>query len=88
VAELFGPGDQRAVAAHFVVLDGLRVRHDGGILLDLAGGLVGLFDDPVDGGALGPPGLLPELRRYARFSRPPFPLVGRRERAVPHRGFR
>jgi hypothetical protein len=52
----FGPCDQRPVTAHFVVLDGLRIRDDGGIqhrlVLNLAGGLVGLLDDAVDGRTL------------------------------------
>jgi hypothetical protein len=65
VTEFFGPRDQRPVTAHFIVLDGCAFRDNGGVLhglvLDLAGRLVGLLDDAVDGRALCPAGLLAEL---------------------------
>jgi hypothetical protein len=68
VTEFFGPCDQRPVTAHFVVLDGLCVRDDGGVqhglVFDLAGRLVGLLDDAVDGRALRPAGLLAELLEH------------------------
>ena len=47
----FRPGDQGAVAAHLIVLDGLRIREDRsikhGFIFDLAGSLVGFPDDAV-----------------------------------------
>ena len=65
VTEFFGPCDQRPITAHFVVLDSLRICDDGGVqhglVLDLAGRLVGLFDDAVDRRTLGPAGLFAEL---------------------------
>src|SRR6478735_5768198 len=65
VAEFFGPCDQRPVAAHFVMFDGLGVCDDGGIqyrlVLDLARGLIGFLDDAVDRRTLRPARLLAEL---------------------------
>jgi hypothetical protein len=65
VTEFFSPRDQRPATAHFVVLDGLRVRDDGGVqhclILDFASCLVGLLIDAVDRRTLRPAGLLAEL---------------------------
>ena len=65
MTEFFSPRDQRPLTAHFVVLDGLRVRDDGGVqhclILDLASRLVGLLIDAVDRWTLRPAGLLAEL---------------------------
>jgi hypothetical protein len=50
------------------VLDGLRVRDDGGVqhglVFDLAGRFIGLLDDAIDGRALRPAGLLAELLKH------------------------
>jgi hypothetical protein len=65
VTEPFGPGDQRAITAHLIVLDSLRGSDEGGIqhglVLDLAGRLVDLLDDAVDGRTLRPAGSLPSF---------------------------
>jgi hypothetical protein len=65
VTEFFGPCDQRPVTTHFVVLDRLGVRDDSGVqhglVLDLAGRLVGFLNDAVDRWTLRPAGLLAEL---------------------------
>ena len=65
MTELFGPSDQRPIAAHFVVLDGLGVGDDSGIehrlVFDFARRLIGLLDDAVDRWTLRSARLLAEL---------------------------
>src|SRR5499426_522433 len=55
-AELVRPGDQAAVARDLVVLDRLRGRNERRVqhrlVGDLAGDVLGFFDDAVDGGTI------------------------------------
>ena len=62
VTQRFRPGNEGAIASDFVVLDGLRGAHYGGIedffVGDLACDLVPLADQTVDRGAFDAFGLL------------------------------
>ena len=66
MAELLGPGDERAVARDLVMLDRLRIRDDRGIenrlVVDFTGGLVRFLDQAVDRRAVRAVRLLAELR--------------------------
>ena len=56
MTELLSPRDERAVAGDLIVFDRLRVgddrRIEHGFVLDFAGGLIGFFDEAVDGRAV------------------------------------
>src|SRR6476646_1130872 len=62
--QLFGPGDQRAVARDLIVFDGLRRSDERGVengfVLHLAGHLFGLVDDAVDRWTIHAPRFLAE----------------------------
>ena len=51
-AQLLGPSDQRSIACHLVMLDGLRGSNERGIengfVLDFADNVLGFFDDTVN----------------------------------------
>src|SRR5437588_696941 len=68
MTELFGPGNQRAVAADLVVFDSLRARDDRRIehslVSYLAGYFFGFLDQTINGRALGTARLLLELQKH------------------------
>ena len=50
--QLLGPGDERAIARHLIVLDRLCGRHESGVehagVVNLASDLVGFLENAVD----------------------------------------